>query len=199
MMDPLDTFGPLATYHPPVIGLTGKRHVGKTTAANYLVEHFGFARVHPLDGGKAAAVAYFEHMGAPPEIARRMAYGDLRDRPSPYLPDNAMPRFFLEKFGRFMGVTMGSAWTLGKEIERVWRVAPLQPLVVESVVYEPAAIRAVGGKIVRIVRPGHVGPEGVESDGAQAEIEVDAMIVNGGDIARFLAAISEIAMGIAGG
>jgi hypothetical protein len=199
MMHPRQTFGLQTAYHPPVIGLAGKRHVGKTTAANYLVECLGFARVHPLDGGKVAAVAYFEHLGAPPEIARRMAFGDLRDQPSPYLPDNALPRLFLEKFGRFMGVTMGSAWTLGKEMERVWRVAPLQPLVVESVVYEPAAIRAVGGKIVRIVRPDHDGPAGVESDSVQAAIEVDAEIVNDGDIPRLLATVHEMAMGIAGG
>ncbi|MEP9397928.1 hypothetical protein [Mesorhizobium sp. KR2-14] len=189
MMNARETFGPLCAYRPLVIGLTGKRHVGKTTAANHLVDAFGFARVHPFDGGKVAAVAYFEHLGAPPDIARRMAFGDLRDQPSPYLPGNALPRLFLEKFGRFMGETMGSDWTLGEEMARSWRATPAQPLVVESVVYEAPAIRAVGGVIIRITRPDHSGPAGVESDGVQAAIDADAEIVNDGDLSVFLAAV----------
>lgn len=183
-----------------ILGLTGKRGVGKTEIAGHLVAAYGFARAHPLAGGKAAAVAYFEHLGAPPDIARRMAHGDLRDRPSPYLPDDAMPRLFLERFGRFMGETMGAAWTLGMEIDRHRRSDPARPLVVESIVYEAAVIRAAGGRIVRIVRPGHQGPTGIETDTAQAAIDVDATLMNDGDLAQMRRRIDAIVQPmIAGG
>lgn len=176
--------------HPLVIALTGKRHVGKTTAADYLVEHFGFARAHPLEGGKMAVVAYFRHLGAPADIAHRMAFGDLRDRPSPYLPGFALPRTFLEKFGHFMGVTMGSPWTLGAEMARIWTATPSRPIVIESLVYEAPAVRSVSGRIIRIVRPKSTGPRGIKTDKAQAAVEADAEIVNDGDLDRLYEALS---------
>lgn len=120
-------------------------------------------------------------------------------RPSPWLPDGVTPRFFLEKFGRFMGVDMGSDWTLGAEIANAWRVNPGQPLVVESVVYEAPALRAVGGLLVRIVRPGHAGPAGIETDAVEAGVAVDATIVNDGDLAKLRAEIGRIAQAMIGG
>lgn len=184
---------------PPVIGLTGKRHVGKSTAADHLVEAYGFARAHPFEGGKVAAAAYFEHLGAQADIARRMAYGDLRDQPSPFLPGQALPRSFLEEFGHFMGVTLGHDWTLGAEMSIAWRREPGRPLIVESIIYEAPAIRAVGGKIVRIVRPDHDGPTGVKSDEAVAGLAVDATIVNDGDLSKLRRDIGRIAQGMVGG
>jgi hypothetical protein len=193
MSDPRDTFGPLPAYHPPVIGLTGRRHVGKTRAADHLVDRYGFVRVHPFAGGKVATAAYFVHLGADPDEARRMVNGDLRDVPSPLLPGNVTPRLFMERFGRFMGVDMGADWTLGREIDLAWRRDPGRPLIVESVVYEAPAIRAVGGLIVRIVRPDHAGPAGECTDAAQAALDVDATIVNDGDLAKLRASIAAIA------
>lgn len=196
--DPTETFGPLTAYAPPVIGLTGKRGVGKSAAADHLVEVYGFDRAHAFAGGKAATLAYFRHLGAPADVARRMAHGDLRDQPSPFLPGNQTPRFFMEKFGRFMGVTLGPDWTLGAELIR-HRNAGTRPLVVESVVYEAPVIRAAGGVIVRIVRPGHAGPTGDETDPVQASINVDTTIVNDGDLAALCAAVGRVAQGMLGG
>lgn len=197
MMDPRETFGPLEPL--PVLGLTGLRGVGKTTAADHLVADYGFVRAHPFDGGKVAAAAYFEHLGASRHEALRMVYDDLRDKPAEILPGRSTPRLFLERFGRFMGVDMGADWTLGAELARLARGQPGRPVVVESVVYEAPVIRAAGGAIVRIVRPHHAGPKGLETDAAQAALEVDETIVNDGDVDKLCRAVARVAQGIIGG
>jgi hypothetical protein len=163
-----------------MIGLTGRRNVGKTTVADFLVESLGFTRVHAFDGGKEASFSYFRHCGADIATATRMIWGDLKDRPSSLLPGGVAPRFFLEKFGRFMGEEMGVAWTLGLEVARA-RLSG-RPIVVDSLVYEAGWFRQQGGIIIRVARPGHKGAIGCESDPVQAAIEADGVLVNDGEI-----------------
>ncbi|KEA07458.1 hypothetical protein EXN69_26225 [Rhizobium rhizogenes] len=165
-----DNHGPL------LIGITGKRNVGKSTVANLLESKYGFARVHAFDGGKEAALAYFKHITGLAPLADRMVYGDLKDVPSPYLPGNVAPRYFLEKFGNFMGVTLGVEWTLAMEIARIRRETPKAPIVVESVVYEAPWFKSQGGFVLRLERPEHEGPAGISSDSVQAAIEADETI-----------------------
>lgn len=164
-----------------LIGFTGRRHVGKSEAAGFL-EAEGFRRVHVFDGGKAAAAAYFRHLGATVQQAHEMVAGGLRDVPSSLLPNNAHPREFLEKLGYWWGVTLGPQWTLGVELARIKRDAPFADVVVESVVYEAHVFREAGGVIVRVSRPGVQGPAGIMTDGAQAAIEADVEIVNDGSL-----------------
>jgi hypothetical protein len=163
-----------------MIGLTGRRNVGKTTVADFLVQSLGFARVHAFDGGKEASFSYFRHCGADSATAARMVWGDLKDRPSSLLPGGVAPRFFLEKFGRFMGEDMGVDWTIGMEVARA-RLSG-RPIVVESLVYEADWFREQGGIIIRVERPGHKGAIGCESDTVQAAIEADGVLVNDGEI-----------------
>ena len=164
-----------------IIGLTGKRNVGKSAAAGFLVEA-GFIRAHPFAGGKVASAAYFEYLGATSDEAQRMVNGDLKDLPSDYLPARASPRHWMEQFGKFMGVKMGPDWTLGAELARLKRQSPDTNAVVESVVYEEPQLRAAGGIIVRITRPGHQGAAGENTDAAQADIAADIEIVNDGSL-----------------
>lgn len=163
-------------YRPLLLGITGKRNVGKSTVAALLEERYGFARAHAFDGGKAAAEAYFVHTTGDLATASRMVYGDLKDKPSPHLPGRVAPRFFLEKFGHFMGVTMGVDWTLAMEITRIRRESPRAPIVVESLVYEAPWFKAQGGVVLRLERPDFDGPEGIESDSVQALVEADYTI-----------------------
>lgn len=153
-----------------IIGLKGDRQVGKSHIAQHLVDNHGFKRVHPFDGGKAATRAYFMHLGTDEETAWRMTDGDLKDKPSPFLPvitdpahvipgrfemgDRYPPRFFMEKFGRCMGVEMGPGFTIGMEIERHLRDGSEgeQRLVVESIVYEAPQMREYGGQIIEVRR-----------------------------------------------
>jgi len=171
-----------------IIGLTGRRHVGKSESAIWLQE-LGFIKCHAFEGGKAAAVGYFRHLGASEDVAHRMVHGDLRDVPSPLLPDNQTPRYFLEIFGKFMGTTLGPEWTLGLELRRVRAACPGKSIIVESVVYEADCFRAAGGTIVRIIRPGHQGPTGMMTDAAEAEIAADVEIINDGSLADLKAKV----------
>lgn len=175
-----------------MIGLTGARNVGKSTVANMLVESFGFRRIHAFDGGKAATVAYFIHLGATSIEANEMVYGSLKDLSSDILPGRASPRFFMEKFGRFMGTTLGPDWTLGAEISRHRRADPSSKLIAESLVYESDLFRSAGGIIVRVERPGHVGPVGCESDSFQAGIVEDHRLINGGSLTELRKAVSDL-------
>ncbi|WP_221102201.1 hypothetical protein [Rhizobium binae] len=161
---------------PLLIGITGKRNVGKSTVANLLEFKYGFERAHAFEGGKLAAEAYFRHITGDADIARRMVYGDLKDKPSPYLPGNVAPRYFLERFGHFMGDDLGVEWTLAMEIARIRRVTPNAPIVVESLVYEAPWFKAQGGFVLRLVRPDFEGPAGIASDSVQASIGADYMI-----------------------
>jgi hypothetical protein len=167
---------------PKLVGLTGARNVGKSSVADLLVERHGFHRAHVFDGGKAATAAFFaRYVGA--SRAKRMVFGDLKDTPCPKLPNGASPRFFMEKFGHFMGAGLGFDWTLGMELDRALREAAGRPIVFESVVYEAPLFQARGGFILRVIRPGHQGPAGVETDRVQAAIAEDGLLANIGSLA----------------
>ncbi len=165
---------PSQSRNPLMVGLTGKRNVGKSTAANILEAH-GFNRIHAFDAGKEAAETYFSYVTGCCSRASEMVYGELKDVLCADLPGGVAPRFFLEKFGRFMGVEMGIDWTLAMEIAVARRREPTAPIVVESVVYEADWFKAQGGVIIRIERPGFDGPK-VDSDADQALIKADRVI-----------------------
>lgn len=161
-----------------LLGLTGKRYVGKSTVANYLVEEYGFVRMHTFGMGLAMAYTYFERITEDPVLAHRMTYGDLKDVPSPHLPDNEKPRIFLERLGAFIPRELGIEWTMGAELDRTIRHNPEKHIIVESVVYEADYFRSRGGKIIRLTRPGHEGPVGEKTDAVQVTIQADFEIIN---------------------
>lgn len=163
-----------------IIGLSGLRGVGKTRVADILVERHGFERIHPFSGGKAAAVAYFKHIGIDEEEAWQMVNGDLKDKPHPLLPENRAPRYFLERFGRFMGEGMGPDWTIGQEIRRTLKRNPDASIIAESIVYEVDVIRGMGGVIVEVAREGS-SIVGIETDKKTALIRPDLRFENNGN------------------
>lgn len=168
-----------------ILGLTGSRGVGKSRLCDALVEGHGFTRMHPFDGGKAACEAYFRHLGATAEEASRMVRGDLKDASSPFLPmgpdgQRHAPRYFMERFGAFMGVTLGSEWTLEAEVARLIG-AGVTRIVSESIVFEADDFRRLGGVIVEVVRTGGPMIEGIETDRAVRRISPDAVFHNMSD------------------
>lgn len=79
--------------------------------------------------------------------------------------NGAIPsRFFMERFGKFMGVEMGPDWTIGKEIDRAIRTDAGDRFLVESVVYEDGVLKDKGATLIKVVRPSIVPVPGLETD-----------------------------------
>ena len=147
-----------------IIGLSGDRQVGKSKVADHLVRTHGFHRVHPFNGGKAATRGYLEHIGVSSVTAHRMTDGDLKDLPCDALPvitnpDHGeigchyTPRFWMEKFGQFMGIQMGPDWTIGRELKRLTDQTDSLRLIVESIVFEADVLQGMGGIVIEIQGP----------------------------------------------
>jgi hypothetical protein len=177
-----------------IIGLSGLRQVGKSHIARHLVEQHGFTRLHPFDGGKAASRAYFMHLGIDAETAARMTDGDLKDKPCDVLPvisnvdhgrvgTHYTSRFWMEKFGQFMGSQLGPEWTIEREIDRHLRSGQPFRLVAESIVYEAETLRRMGGIILRVEREvdRSLGISGLETDKFGADIVPDHVLKNDGE------------------
>lgn len=155
---------------PLILGLTGKRKVGKSTICNYLIARHGFTYLHAFAGGKAAARAFFMHHGVDAETAHRMTDGDLKDVPSPRLPGGATPRFFLEKFGAFMVKTLGPEWTFGLELDLTQNRAGATRILADSIVLEEGLLREAGGLLVMITRA-QASAAGIQAPETNAMIE----------------------------
>lgn len=168
-----------------IIAFTGKRNVGKTTAANYLVEKHGYIRAHPFNPGKAMCKTYYMYCGASEDEAERMINGDMKDSPSPYLPGNSTSRFLMEEWGMFSGKVLGPAWTLGIELKKIQREQPDKNIVIESLVYEEPWVRVhfPNTVVVRIIRQqeSDVGYT-KNTDAAEKEITVNYVLKNKGSV-----------------
>lgn len=181
----------------PLIGFTGLRNVGKSTAASLLEEEYGFEKVHAVELQKESWKRFFAMVTGSAPLAMQMVYGDLKDVPSEHLPDNSTPRFYMEKAGKFHA-DLGPEWTLGLALKVARRNHPRAPIVVESVVYEAPWFRQQGGVLIRLVRPGFDTLEGVETDRAQAGIVADHTIY-ADNLADLYSSVRQLMQQIVGG
>jgi hypothetical protein len=140
-----------------IIGLCGAPGAGKSTAAQYLAERYGLARVRFADPLKNMLRAYYQTLGVPAEDIERRIEGDLKTTADPLLASRD-PRYAMQ--------TLSTQW--GRELidENLWmnawafRVAKAMGdgapgVVVEDVRFpnEEAALRGGLGLLVKIVRP----------------------------------------------
>lgn len=193
-----------------LLGFTGLRGSGKTTLANLMVGHLGFARIHAFGPGLAMCEAYYVHLlqgiRAMPgkgqmTHARQLVYDpNFKDRPfrdilaldghgntvtlDQYLP-GPNSRDFMEEIGKHMGVNMGPEYTLLAEIGIQRRQYPDVPLVCDSIVYEVEDFVRCGGIIVRVDRPQRdLSRKGEKTDEFVASIIPDYVYVNQHDKPR---------------
>lgn len=141
-----------------IIALSGRAGCGKSTAAAYLAERHGFARVRFAGPLKAMLRAYCEAVGVGPEMTEAMIEGGLKELPSPYLAGRS-PRYAMQHLGTAWGRgLMGpDFWTSAWEeaVVRAFEGGALG-IVAEDCRFEneAAAVRALGGSVLRVERPG---------------------------------------------
>ena len=140
-----------------IIALSGRAGCGKSTAAAYLAEHHGFARVRFAGPLKAMVRTFLAEIGTPDDVIERMIEGDLKEVPSAAF-SGASPRRVMQTLGTEWGREQISstlwtdAWRSAAKAALAW--AP--GVVVEDCRFENegAAVIDAGGVIVRIERPG---------------------------------------------
>ena len=177
-----------------ILGLTGERHVGKSSIVKHLNAYYGFKTAHSFNPGKVMFAAYLKHKRVPDDIAYEMIHGKLKDTPSPYLPNNATPRFFMEKFGYFMGVELGPEYTLGVELDLLSSMESATKVVLDSVVYEVPLVRKNNGIIIRIERPDDANShiDAPQTSAFQKNIVPDITIVNDGTLSELYDKVIEV-------
>lgn len=143
----------------PIIGLCGLAGAGKSTVARHLADKHGYVLVPFAGPFKAMARAF--------GLTQREMAGDLKEAPCETLCGKT-PRQFMQWLGTEFGREMigpeiwVNAWRRGIEQANIDAIADMcdadaRALVVSDDVRfanEAAAVRALGGVVLRIERPG---------------------------------------------
>lgn len=167
-----------------IIGLTGKKQNGKSTAAQYIAEKYGFVRLNFKDALVAEIKVGFPNvLEAIIEMMERSAYDGM----NPWTVD----RLFRDKPPVFRALMQN----FGTEVRRVdnkdywvmkWmkEAAKHQNIVVDDVRFlnEAQAVRDMGGIIIRISRADYPNVDGHISETEMDNIESDknVTVINGG-------------------
>lgn len=166
-----------------ILGLTGLAGCGKDTAANHLVAHRGYERRAFADPMRTALYALDPLVRVHGSQHRLSALVDTLgwDQAKRGVPE---VRRLLQRFGTEVGRTMwGDDFWITQALHGV---APGDRIVVTDVRFpnEGDAVRALGGRVVRIDRPG-AGLGGAEGGHATETqfVDADAVVVNDGDLA----------------
>lgn len=171
-----------------IIGLSGYAGSGKTTIANALLYGHGYERRKFATPLKKMLRALLEAQGADTKTVERMIEGDLKEKPSPLL-NGRTPRHAMQ--------TLGTEWGRGQICENLWSdvatrdLSPQSRVVFDDVRFEneAAAIRAFGGIVVRLARPGVAAVNGHTSENLPW---ADADIVNdrdASDVAKLITSL----------
>lgn len=166
-----------------IIALSGRAGCGKSTAAAYLAERHGFARVRFAGPLKAMLRAYFEAIGLSPAAIEALIEGERKEKPSPVLAGRS-PRYAMQHLGTAWGRDLMGPdfWTSAWEeaVVRAFEGGALG-IVAEDCRFEneAAAVRGLGGSVLRIERPGLAAIEGGHV--SEAGIADAYTILNDGD------------------
>lgn len=161
-----------------VIGFCGLAGSGKTTAAQRLVDAHGFVRVSLAQPLKAMLRVLLQARGVGSLSMDAMLDGHLKEVPAPELGGRT-PRYAMQTLGTEWGrkLITSSLWV------DAWRdVAQRYPrVVVDDVRFldEAAAIRALGGRLYALLRPGVVA---TDHESERQTLVLDGFVPNGGCI-----------------
>jgi Deoxynucleotide monophosphate kinase len=180
-----------------LIGLTGNMGVGKDTAAQFLVEHYGFVRHAFADRLKLSVAAL---TGVPIE-----SVDDWKNNPHRAIAimdgDRVVAsmtwRTFLQRVGTEMGrMTFGESFWIDiwkKEYDHMRQLNYARHVVVPDVQFhnEAMMIKACHGTVVEVVRPGYEG----DDPGIPQEL-IDVRILNNGTIPQFEIEVGDMLKGV---
>lgn len=168
-----------------VLGLTGLAKSGKSTVADHLIQRWGFRRekfAAPLkDMLRAIGLTDAEIEGDKKEVPCDLLCG-------------ATPRHAMQTLGTDWGrlLVHQNLWTAA------WSRRAGTGLVIADdcrFTNEAAAVRALGGAIIRIERPG-LTTGGHASEQEMARIQPDTTILNDGTVNELLAQVDDIVAGL---
>lgn len=171
-----------------ILGITGLAGSGKSTLAS-LLTHCGWSQTRFASPIKSMIMDLLRYQGVERAYAIRMVDGDLKEQPSIYLCGQT-PRRAMQ--------TLGTEWR--NLIDRnlwveVWKnklieFPPSSKIIVDDLrfIHEAMAVRSMGGKIIRIVRPNATTtPSSTHaSETEMVSIVVDQTIINDGSIPELL-------------
>jgi hypothetical protein len=163
---------------PQVVALTGAAGSGKTTAADYLIQHYGYQRVKFADPLKKM----LRCLG----LAESQIEGELKESPIEWLDDRS-PRYLMQTLGTEWGRHMVSRdiWvSIWRNTVDSWvNDVPDGRVVVDDCRFanEAEAVRALGGRIIALHRPG-AGLPGRHASEAGIKGRDLRVVVNDGDV-----------------
>jgi hypothetical protein len=167
---------------PRVIALVGLAGCGKSTVAKHLTARHGY-RVEKFAGPLKDMLRAFG-------LTEEHIEGKLKEEPTPLLCGRS-PRFAMQ--------TLGAEWGRDLIHPSLWVGAWMHRAGTGYVVTddcrfsnESAAVRLLGGTVIRIVRPVIGAPQGHISETEQSEIPADHVIVNDGTYGELLAQIDAL-------
>jgi hypothetical protein len=155
-----------------VVALTGAAGSGKSTAADYLVGT-GWKRVKFAGPLKDMMRALYRGAGRADDQIERRIEGDLKEQPDPLLGAMNTPRWAMQTLGTQWGrdLITPDLWTGIAACRIRAHLDAGDRVVVDDCRFEneAAAIRALGGRVVRLVGRGgipgdHASERGVEPD-----------------------------------
>ncbi len=162
-----------------LIGITGRKGTGKDTAATALQKE-GYAPISFALPIKKMLNALFEYVDISCLTSDAMLYGDLKEMPIPDL---------CGKSTRYALQTLGTEWGRNCIAEDIWikialeKAKQFDKVVITDVRFknEATAVRAAGGKIIKIERP-TVVDDNHASETNIDKIQPDFIIMNTGTI-----------------
>lgn len=176
-----------------IIGLTGYAQSGKDTAARGLIESRGFTRLAFADLLKKTAYDIDPYVETTPGCFERLS--DLVDRLG---LERAKSYDDVRRLYQRLG-TEGGRNNLGTDVwvDPVMRTAMASPspVVITDVRFpnEVAAVKAAGGLVVRVERPGVGAINAHASDAGIASLIVDMELVNSSTVEQLHAKIIDLA------
>lgn len=159
-----------------IVGFTGRKRSGKNTAADVFA-HAGYQHLSFASPIKAMLYILLQIQGLSHVKILDMLEGNSKELPSPFLGGRS-PRHCMQ--------TLGTQWGRQLISDTIWvdtlmMTAKQFPAVVVSDVRFPnevAAIKAAGGVVYRVVRPGLIANDDHESEAHIDALEVDGELIN---------------------